>query len=190
MKPLLEDFLKHSSGPKEFPLPFCNHRWLENINVCDRMHEPLCNYVKAVEQGKCPNPKTKSFEEVCVWIRDPLYVAKLYFFNYVALPVETFLSMYQTDKPMIMFVSGDLELLLRDLVKRFIIPELLKEASTVRKLFKLNLSDPSLHMSSKNIDVGFSTERELKAKLKEKCISERDQLEFKMDCKDCYTTLI
>jgi hypothetical protein len=72
-----KDFVRVAYGndPPVFPLPFCHHRWLENISVCNRaieMHSPVLKYIKAVESGKLKNPKTKSFEVVQEWVHDPL----------------------------------------------------------------------------------------------------------------------
>ena len=100
---IVNDFIEHA-GDGAFPLPWCSHRWLENINVAQRaidMIDRIKKFVRAVERGKMKDPKTKSYGEVASWIHDPLCKAKLHFFIYLALPVEKFLTLYQTEKPMI-----------------------------------------------------------------------------------------
>ena len=187
-----EDFEK-ATDAVQFPLPFCNTRWLENINVAERamsLMDPLVQYVKVVNEGKLPNPGTKSFEFVQTWIKDPLALAKLAAFNFVAAPVEAFLSTYQTDKPMMPFLSSDIESLLRSLLKRFIKSDVLEKISSPVKLLKL---DPTLDencKSIKTIDVGFIADRELKAKFKSKVVSDRDLVQFRMQYRDGLINLV
>lgn len=49
----------------DFPLKFCNCRWLENVPVCERvvnMIPQLTKYVAAVTAGAYPNPKTNPLQ--------------------------------------------------------------------------------------------------------------------------------
>ena len=59
---LFKDTLQGAAtGCTTFPMKFCQHRWLENVTVCQRLlaiWPHLVNYVKSVAGGKCPDPKT------------------------------------------------------------------------------------------------------------------------------------
>ena len=92
-----------------FPLPFCNTRWLENVSLALRaidLYDALKQYVKCVKSGKLKDPKTKSFD-MHEWVKDPMYICTLNFFYYTATPIEKFLTEYQSDKPLIMFVANE-----------------------------------------------------------------------------------
>ncbi len=81
----------------QFPLMFCNHRWLENVPVCERamsMLPGVQKYVSAVSSKRCTDPKTKSFATVAESIRDPLLVAKLAVFLSIAKLLQPFLKQY------------------------------------------------------------------------------------------------
>ena len=78
-----EDYVEFSGGCDVFPLQFCSQSWLENVDVAERcieLIEPLSKYLKSVQAGKCPNPKTKSFEVVREWVSDSMCICKLSFF--------------------------------------------------------------------------------------------------------------
>jgi hypothetical protein len=65
-----------------FPLPFCSHRWLENVKVCQRALDILSDFnsfVDAVEAKKVKNPDTKSFDIVNKIGRDKFTKARLQF---------------------------------------------------------------------------------------------------------------
>ena len=149
----------------------------------------MSKYLKSVQAGKCPNPKTKSFEVVREWVSDPMCVCKLSFFCALAKPIECFLTAYQTDKPMIFFVAKNLELLIRNLMKKFIRTKVV-DANTVAKLLKIYWNDKTVLKSSKYIDVGFRAERILSECLESKTISERPLLEFRMECRETYIKVV
>jgi hypothetical protein len=56
-----EDFIQVSESACLFPLPFCSHRWLENIKVCQRALDMLSDvnsFVDAVMSHKGPTRHT------------------------------------------------------------------------------------------------------------------------------------
>ncbi|XP_070400940.1 uncharacterized protein [Nothobranchius furzeri] len=68
-----EDFTK-LTGSSLFPLPFCGHRWVENLPVAERAIEvwpKLKEYVKAVHRKELPNPGTSSFDTIQAANEDP-----------------------------------------------------------------------------------------------------------------------
>lgn len=85
-----------------FPLPFCGHRWIENLPVEERAIEvwpSIQQYVDAVRRKKLPNPGTASFDTIEAVLKDPLILAKLEFYMTVARTFNSFLKRYQTDEP-------------------------------------------------------------------------------------------
>ncbi|XP_019127348.1 uncharacterized protein LOC109141461 [Larimichthys crocea] len=100
-----EDFVT-ATGCSTVMLKFCKHRWLENVTVTDRALKlwPYVQiYVERVLRGELPNPKTKSFETVKNSTKDCLFIPKVMIFNSIAREITPFLTLYQTDKPMLPF---------------------------------------------------------------------------------------
>ena len=177
-----EDFMTQT-GSKLLPQKFVSHRWLENIVVCERALEiwpALKQYVKAVEDKKVTNPKTKSFETVREALNDKLMLAKIHFFHCIAKQMEPFLTKFQAEKPMVPFLCSELSDLVKSLMRRFIKSSILDEAATTEKLIHIDVAKSENHCSHKKIDVGFGADMELK-KAK---VSDRDVLQFRMECKE------
>ncbi|KAJ4942042.1 hypothetical protein JOQ06_011912 [Pogonophryne albipinna] len=99
-------------------------------------------------------------------VQDDLFEAKLNFFVMVAREVTPFLKLYQTDKPMLPFMSEDLSNILRSLMEKFIKPSVMKNATTTVKLLQVDLTDPVNHMDVTKLRVGFVTERGLEEHMK------------------------
>lgn len=89
-------------------LRFCEH-WIENVNVSGRrllLWPHGKQYVEMVRKGELPDPKYKSFDLVndsCA-----AFPVKVDIFNGVAREITLFLTMYQTDKPILPFLSEDM----------------------------------------------------------------------------------
>ena len=186
-----EDYINATgNNESQFPLKFCQHRWVENVIVANRameIRENIESYVTSVSNKECKDPCTKSFETVKQWIADPLGKAKLAFFVYVATPIELFLRIYQTDYPMIPYRANDLGLVFKTLLNRMITSEVMAEAGDdCYKLIKIDTSNKANLRSLKNIDVGFVAA----AELKKKPGSERDRLEFRQACRRFILTII
>ena len=119
-----EDYTK-VTGSSLFALKFCKHRWLENVLVAERtqcMWGSVVKYVQSVMPGKVPEPKNKSFQTVQEFVADPFTTAKVAFFLSVAKQVTPFLTLYQTDKPMLPFLATDLYSMLGRLMRRLLRP--------------------------------------------------------------------
>ena len=188
-----EDYVKAVGEDSPMPLKFCPTRWVENRPVLERALEVLPNmatYVKAVQERKYPNPGTKSFEVVKEATQDKLMPAKLNFVLSVSKEVVPFLTRYQTDKPMVPFLSTDLYRLLRSIMARFIKPDVMQNVKSVNKLLDVKVDQTSDHLSHSKIDVGFVAEKlttELSAKKK---VGEQSLMAFKMDSKKCLLAIV
>lgn len=177
----IEDYGELTGEEVKLPLKFCSHRWLENSPVCERaidIWENVMKYEREVSKKKLPNPGSVSFETVKKWTKDPFTLSKLHFFNSVAKQMKPFLTVYQTDSPVLPFLGWDLEKLIK--------PEILETATSI-KLAKLELSNDECVTYSK-IDVGFKTEKELKRLSKN--ISDRQVMEYRLECRDFLKSLV
>ena len=73
--------------------------------------------------------------------------AKVAFFLSLANQVTPFLTLYQTDKPMLPLLATDLYSMLGGLMRRFIETAVISEAKTPLNLTKLDPADCSIHAS-------------------------------------------
>lgn len=86
-----EDFTSTSSTT--FPLPFCGHRWLENLPTVQRALEiwpSIEKFVDQVKAKKVTNPGTLSYDTLSEAQQDPLLQAKLHFFHGCIKSFSTF----------------------------------------------------------------------------------------------------
>ena len=181
-----EDYTK-VTGSSLFALKFCKHRWLENVLVAERtqsMWDSVVKYVQSARAGKVPQPQNKSSETVQEFVADPFTTAKVAFYLSVAKQVTPFLTLYQTDKPMLPFLATDLYSMLGGLMRRFIKTTVISEAKTPLKLTKLDPADSSIHASHSKIDLGFTADKKIKELIAKATVSEKRVLQFQMECKE------
>ncbi|KAK5854787.1 hypothetical protein PBY51_004952 [Eleginops maclovinus] len=123
----------------------------------------LHNAFKSVKTKKLPNPGTGSYDTVAAAIKDPLILAKFHFYAALARTFTPFLTKYQTDEPVLPFLSKDLTELMISLLRRFIKREVLNDI-TALQLTKLDVTDKTIWLSPQNISIGLGAESVLKDK--------------------------
>ena len=116
-----------------FPLPFCKTRCVEDKNVAVRgiavwpyMNEFIKHY-QSLSQSKRPK-NNKSYGLLVQSHTDRLMFAKMQFFHDIANILSEFLTKFQTDNPVMPFLSDLLESILRRFMKSFILAEVIKAA--------------------------------------------------------------
>ena len=179
-----EDFMK-ISGQSTMPLKFCKHRWLENIPVAERallIFDSVVKYVKAVQKKKITRPGNKSYETVEKYSKLAVTPARLHFFISVAKIVNPYLTAYQTDAPMLPFLAKDLTRMLANLMQRFLNIETRTKQSAY-KLMQVDVDDATHQLPPGKLDIGFNTERSIQSLKTKKLISERMELDFRMEAK-------
>ena len=100
-----EDYAK-ITGSSKFPKKFCGTRWLENEPVAKRALEiwpDILKYLDATENA------SNHFHMIKAAGKDHLTIPRLHFFLSIAKMFTPFLAKYQTDRPMMMFLYGDLK---------------------------------------------------------------------------------
>ena len=98
----------NASKSWSFPLRFCAIRWVENSSVIKRALEviPFVKlYVAAVDKKP---PDSQNFKKVKTALQDKVLIAQLGFLQSVALQLEPFLTKYQSNKPLLLFMYADL----------------------------------------------------------------------------------
>ena len=107
-----------------------------------------------------------------------LIVAKLHFFRYVASILRTFLTSYQTDSPMMPFISSDLYSVMERLMNVIILKEVLDREVTPYKLINLDLSKNDIYLSLNSLNLGTAT----KLALQNPQVFNEWKTKFKKDC--------
>jgi hypothetical protein len=173
----------------QFPKKFCTHRWLENADAAQRIIDILPTlkaYLEAVNKKKVTRPMCKSFIEIEKGLRDPLLQSKLEFFAAIAREVEPFLSLYQTDRPMIPFLFHDLGDVIKNLMTKIVKSEIIADCKTVKSFLRIDLNDCDNLKEPSKVDIFFMARRSCLAVT----ISDRDRYEFKSSCRDFIKVLI
>ncbi len=185
---------KEITGSDLFPLKFCNTRWVENRPVAQRGIDVLPNVTKYVKvtlqytgKDKAKIPTCSSFKVVKETVlQDRLIRAKLEFFVYIAGLVEPFLTKFQSDEPLVVYLGEELMSLLTDLMELFIQPDVLAENSSAYKLANLDVADKKNQLSSTKVCIGNGAKAELS-----KCpVSELQKREFRAQCTDVVVAMV
>ena len=166
-----------------FPLHFCKTRWIEDKPVAARAIQ-LCPHIVKVIQYWLSLPVSKqpkdnkSYETLVKHHNDPLMIAKLSFFKYVASILKGFLVQFQSDKPMVPFLAKELDSILRKLMCLFVERKVLTEASTPLALTKVDLDKKKNHLPLSKIQLGTAVTFELVG-----CdVSDDKKVKFKNEC--------
>ena len=114
---------------------------------------------KSNQPGKGVPGANLSFSRLKKAIDDPLIPVKL---QEIASKLNSFLLVFQTDKPMIPFFVEVLENLLRTLLAKFIKKDVLQTACFTLKLIKIDKSDTKVQKSAGDLDLGFSIKHDFK----------------------------
>ena len=136
------------SGTDKFAIRFCPTRWTENESVAERAINVWDAYVSVIEYysklcaSKQPQ-KNKSYDTLQAHYTDKLMKVKFQAFKDIAHKLNQFLTVFQTDAPMLPFLSDILESLLRRIMRYFIRSSVVAEAATPYKLIGLDVSATS-----------------------------------------------
>ena len=109
------------SGSEEFSKKFCNIRWVENKSVALRALSKMPNlhkYIKGVEDNNI-KISSESYSIIKKQLDDKLLRPKLAFFAHIAEEMEPFLTMYQSDDPLLPLLYTDLTRILKNLMDKF-----------------------------------------------------------------------
>ena len=124
------------------PLRFCKTRWTENVPVVESvvdMLPQLRQYINAVKDNKIPDPKTKTFGIVKESCGDVLIEAKLAFYRYIGKKIQPFLTLYQSDAPLIPFLASDMFAVLKSLMAVVIKEDILTKASNAAQICEIKV---------------------------------------------------
>ena len=183
------------TGSQVFPLQFCGHRWLEDKRVAERAVEvwpSLTTYITEIlKKPKSQVPTSSSFSTVKSAVLNKLTTAKLEFFMSIAAAMRPYLQTFQSDRPLLPFITSELETLLQTLMGKFIMKRaVLEGANSAYKIAKLNVLDSATHVAPSEVDIGFTARTTLEKVYKEKKISQLQVLEFRKECESMLATTV
>ena len=104
------------------------------LQIWDRIEA----FVKAVKEKSINNLGNKFFATVKEATEDKLIKCKVQVFQCISGNLLPFLTLYQTDKPMVCFLASDLSSVIRVLMRKFVQDDVLDQASTEEKLVKID----------------------------------------------------
>ena len=120
----------------------------------------------------------KSYDTLVTHHKYPLVVARLHFFRYIASILKALLVRFQTDRPMVPFLSEELDSIIRRLLSLFIKKKVLTEAGTPHALMKIDIQKKENRLLLDHLGLGSATKSEL-AKTN---VSEDVKSKFKNGC--------
>ena len=174
----------HTHAQRESLSDACHYRWLENVEPAQRILDILPNieaFCSATKKKTVSQPSSKSFKDVVSMLRDPLLRSKLEFFVCLARDVEPFLSLYQTDRPMVPFLFDDLTYLLKSLMKRIVKPEVISESTELKNVCSVNVKEKENLRDPSKVDIGFCARRSVTTSK----ASDRERFSFRAECREC-----
>ena len=136
----------------DYPLQFCAHCWVENERVAMRARAreiwpkivEIIGFWKGLPKSKKPGKgkfgANTSYGHLCSIQRDPLVPLKLQFFEDISKTLNYFLVLYQTGKPMVLFLAESLETLLTSFL-RHLSGKMCLSANRASLLIKLDVAD-------------------------------------------------
>ena len=81
--------------------------------------------------------------------------SKLKFFVAIAREVEPFLSLYQTDRPMLPLLVHDLGALIKNLMTKIVKADIVDGSKTMKAVLRINLNDYDNLKEPGKVSIGF-----------------------------------
>lgn len=129
-----------------FPLQFIATRWTENDIVAERGVIIWGDIVKLIkftlQKPKSKQPQdNKSYDNLVKYHTNPLVMVELHLFKDVAFILNRFLVTFQTDNPMVPFLSMEITSVLKSLMRFFMPKAVLQKMSSSYLVHKVDVED-------------------------------------------------
>ena len=143
--PARKDVFVKINQSEKFALRFCPTRWTENEDVAPRAIQVWDHYNALMQHFStlCASKQPKnnsSYDTLKEHRHDKLMKLKFQAFRDVAHNMNLFLTVFQTDAPMIPFLSDTLESLMRRIMGYVVRGTVLDEAAIPYQLMKIDVS--------------------------------------------------
>ena len=151
----------------------------------------LTTYITEIlKKPKSQVPTSSSFSTVKSAVLNKLTTAKLEFFMSIAAAMRPYLQTFQSDGPLLPFITSELETLLQTLMGQFMKRAVIEGANSAYKIAKLNVLDSATHVAPSEVDTGFAAKTTLEKVYKEKRMSQLQVLEFRKECESMLATTV
>lgn len=142
-----------------FPLKFCGHRWLENGKAITRFLEILNKiviYLTQSKERKAWPAKDERFPLLFKNTKSKIFPAYCEFSLSICRDIEPFLTLFQSEKPLAMFLYTKLKELITSLLERFVRSDVIESNLSAYKMINLDLNkiENLLPIESINVGVG------------------------------------
>ena len=160
---------------------FCPTRWVEDQPVAERALQIWTSFKAVIVYweglSKSKRPKNKPYEVLVNNYHDPLIPAMSQFFAFIASIFKPYLTIFQYDRPMVPFMSNELEKIINQLLRLIFKKDALDQPeSIVTKMKRKWLLDTANHLEESLVDLGAATEDHLDQR------NEKNGV-FKKECK-------
>lgn len=156
---------------------------MENVPVCERVIKVWENvrvYVRKAESKEVTKTTNKSYKVISKSTRDKLIKPKLEYFLYIAKQLQAFLGHFQTDRPMFPFLFTDLNNIVRSMFEKVLKPE---AVDSVSRLPSIDQDNDSTYLPYSKVEIGFSIDKILKEAQREFKLSDKQMMEFRIQCR-------
>ena len=130
--PARRQIYEEVTGAAAFPISFCKTRWCESEICAKRAAEIWTDYTKFIQHltslNKSAQPTGKSFDGLKAVVNTPHVCARFRICETLSWKLNEYLRGFQNDKPMLLFVREELESLLRWLLGKFVLQDVLDNA--------------------------------------------------------------
>ena len=135
-------------------------------------------------------PTASSFATMRSAVQNHLTIAKLQFFVSTASIMKPYLHMFQSDAPLLPFVTSEQYALLQTLMGKFVKRQELEAADSCFKIAKFNVSHAASHVAPSDSDIGFAAKATVDKALREKKVSKLQVLKFRKECEIMLQTTV
>ena len=127
---------------------------------------------------KSKRPQNKSYELLLSHVKDQLVPCKFQFFSFIAGILQSYLVIFQTDRPMLPFVGDELQKIIKNLIRLVFKKSAIDEAGSITNLLKNNwISDRANFLDV--VNVGAAAKDQLE---KSQVVSLEKKRKFRNDC--------
>ena len=148
-----------------------SYRWTHIITY-------ICETLK---KSKSQIPTSSSFSTLRSAVQYKLITAKLEFLVSAAAVLKPYLEIFQSDAPLLPFITSELQVMLETLMGKLVKIQELEAADAPLKIFQANVLAIENRVAASDIDVGFAIMATVSKALKEK-ISQLQALKFRKEC--------
>ena len=131
-------------------------------------------------------PKENKYDMLVEHHKDSFMLAELHFFKYIVSTFKPFFTSFQTDNPMMPFLFDTIEKFMTRLMQKFMNKEVLEEANTACRLYKVDLTDKKIFLLAEQVDIGTA----VKSTIKLNNLPYNKKLQFRKCCLEMLISIV